>query len=274
VFREVWKKDRDWLQHDAKANRLWCSLCKAAGASNNFTNFGGTTSVRKDAVTDHEKSNSHTQAVKALRDAGKSTSSLSASASSSSSAATIKQPSAQLYLEKLNADALQTMFKRLQIVYDLANRNRPLSDFKSQVELTQFLGAPGLQLNSAFPENVKYDSETFVNEALSAIAEYLWQQQLKLFAQSPTLSLMFDESTDVANVSELILFVSGEANGEAFTTFADIIPLQRGDAAHISSELLTWLNQSGIDISKFSAIGSDGASTITGENDGALMHAL
>lgn len=69
----------------------------------------------------------------------------------------------------------------------------------------------------------------------------------------------------------MVIFIGGVLNGVSFTTFGDIIPLKAGDASHLSAELLKWLNNSGIDLSKWSAIGSDGASTLAGPNDGVAF---
>lgn len=60
-----------------------------------------------------------------------------------------------------------------QTIYFLAKQKRPLSDFKAQLELLDLLKTPGLDLNSAFPSNVSYDSSTFVTEAVQVIEDDL-----------------------------------------------------------------------------------------------------
>jgi len=252
---------------------MTCDICIRASAKNSFTG-DGSKSVRSDVVRTHAESDSHLKSIKALKDAGKSaassTSSSSASASSSAAkSAGAKQPSTYSYFETLRKEAKETLIKRLQIIYYLAKQKRPLSDFKAQLELCDMLGTPGLDLNSAFPGNVQYDSSTFVAEALSAISEYRWPQQLQALQQSPTVSIYLDESTDIANLSEMVICLGGVLNGEPFTAFADIIQLQAGNAEHLTTKLVEWLNSSGLDLSTLSSLGSDGASTITGSNDGA-----
>jgi hypothetical protein len=272
-----WTDVYSWLLYDDTTKAVTCKTCIAASADNSFTG-DGSKSIRIDTIKTHGESTSHLDSVKALADAGKpadasasssSTASSSSSASTSATAADVKQPSAWSFFQKLQSEAKETLIKRLQIVYYLAKQKRPLSDFKAQLELQDMLGTPGLDLNSAFPSHVKYDSATFVAEALSAISEYLWQQQLQVLQQSPTLSIYLDESTDIANCSEMILCLGGVLNGEPFTAFADILQLQAGNSTHLTSKLLEWFNSSGIDLSTLGALGSDGAPTITGSKDGA-----
>jgi hypothetical protein len=251
---------------------LTCAICTLAGQKNSFTG-DGTPSIRIDTVKSHETSNSHLEATKALADAGKkSAADATASAASSDSKLgtenPVKQPSAQSMFDKLQQEAKTALIKRLKIIYYLAQQKRPLSDFKPQLVLQDVLDTPGLDLSSAFPSHVSYDSSTFVAETLSAISEYLWQQQLRVLQESPTVSIYLDESTDIANLSEMVLCIGGILNGEPFTMFADIVQLQAGNAQHITSKLVAWLNESGLDLSKLNALGSDGASTLTGGNDG------
>jgi len=179
--------------------------------------------------------------------------------------------------QKLEQSAVNILIQRLKIVYHLVKQGRPLSDFKPQMALQQALGTPDIELNSAFQSSVTYDSATFVAEAVDAIAEYVWGKQLEALQQSPTFSLLIDESTDSANISELIIYLSAMgANGEPFTCFADILQLQAGDALHITTRVIEWLNESGLDLTKFSAFGSDGCNTMTGVHNGeaTIVHAL
>lgn len=232
-------------------------------------NFTEGVKPRIDVVKKHETSAIHQKALNAKKRANAQS---SATAQSQTTAPAPEQPSLQSLFDKIKQDALSILTQRLKIVYHLARQGRPLSDFKSQMELQEALGTPHLELNAAFQSSVKYDSQTFVAEAVSACAEYVWRQQLAALQASPTFSILIDESTDSANISELIMYLAAMgANGEPFCTFGDLVQLEAGDALHITSKLLHWLNESGLDLSKLSAFGSDGASTMTGAKNGALV---
>lgn len=261
-------EDHHWLVHLPLSNTLNCNICIKAGVVSSWTKNPGCTSVRIDKITEHAESKKHTNAVTTLADL-EANSTSSATATGETKTAQPKQPTAKSLFQKLQQEAKSTLIRRLQVIYDLAKRKRPISDFKAQLHLLNFLDAPGLSLNSLFPANVSYDSSTFVQEALSAICAYLWEKQLEIISESPTISLFIDESTDIANISELIIFIAGIVDGKSFCHFADILPLEAGNAQHITQTLLEWMNRnSKIDWSKFSAIGTDGASTLTGKDDG------
>jgi hypothetical protein len=55
------------------------------------------------------------------------------------------------------------------------------------------------------------------------------------------LGLEVDESTDNANIKQLILYLCGVKDGQAFTYFATLIPLSDGKAHTMASAILTFL---------------------------------
>lgn len=270
---EKWRQLHPWLELDGKTETLNCSTCKSAKfATSVWTQWPGCPSLRIDVIKLHAASSAHRKAEQAVTAPAANTSSADAKAGTPKST---EMPTLEDMHLKLAQDAQRILLQRLKIVYFLAKQGRPMSDFQAQMDLQVLLGTPDVELNAAFAKRVKYDSSTFVNEALSAIAEWIWQKQLDALKRSSTFSALIDESVDEANVSELIIYLSAMgANGEPFTTFVDILPLKAGDAVHITTKLLEWLNSSGLDLTKFSGFGSDGAATITGIKNGASDHTL
>lgn len=70
IFQDSWKVGRPWLQFLGREKGMLCSYCKASEGKSSFVNLRGQNkflegcvNYRHDAVTDHEKSRSHRNAV-------------------------------------------------------------------------------------------------------------------------------------------------------------------------------------------------------------------
>jgi len=266
-FLSKWKTNRPWLEHDAKANLLTCADCKLAKFASNFTS--GCPSVRVDVIKQHEETDLHVKAVAAadaLRKQAEAAKASSAAADTAKAKATIDG-----LFNSLNQEAIEIMTKRLKIVYHLCKQGRPLSDFQAQMELQEELKTPLINLNAAFPGNVTYDSSVFVNEATSAIAEWVWQQTLAKLTSSTFLGVMIDESTDTANLSELIVYLTGVTAGKPFVAFGDLLPIKDQTALTVAKRLLKWLHESGADINNLTFLSTDGASNMRGQHEGHLF---
>jgi len=262
-FKLKWKKGRNWLEYDDKTQTMTCGECILAKFSNNFT--FGCPSLRIDAIKSHEEKPDHKKAVLANEK-------LRAEAAAQEKADKeheAKSSTIDGMLKSLNQEAIEIMTKRLKVVYQLAKNARPLSDFQKQMDLLDELKAPQVNLNAVFPDNVSYDSSVFVNEAVSAIAEWVWRQTLAKVKSSTFLGVMVDESTDNANISELILYLTGVAAGKPFVAFGDLLPIENGKALTVAKRLLTWLDESGVDVNSLSFLASDGASSMRGKHEGA-----
>jgi hypothetical protein len=89
------------------------------------------------------------------------------------------------------------------------------------------------------------------------------------------ISIMIDESTDVSNVQNLIVYVRATVNDSVNVYFLGLIPLVVANAAAIHSELMSFLTSVGLtnEILRHQLIGfcSDGASCMTGQYQGVAV---
>jgi hypothetical protein len=171
--------------------------------------------------------------------------------------------------EQLSQQAATALIKRFKMVYYLMRSERPLADFLGLVELSEDLGVPELQVPALLANGTQYASERFAVEASEAIGEWLWQRAKADLAASPALGLLCDESTDAANIKQLIVYVRGVQRGRAFTKFVALIPIDDGKANTITEKLIKFFTDNAIDLLKFVGFASDGASVMTGINHGA-----
>lgn len=236
---------------------MTCAACIAGANKGAFTR--GTNSLRHTTLATHDKQQQHQICVRAFK---------AAEARAAAAEAAGQKVQSMLdewdsILKQHNTESINALIKRLKVVYHLMLRDRPLSDYLPQLGLARDLDTPEL-LISALLSKFQYESHRFAEEASEAIAEYLWQRALEDIRASPTLGLLLDESTDVANVKQLIVYISGVAQGKAFTKFATLIPLADGKANTITEAVLRFISEQRIELLKFIGLGSDGASVMTG----------
>lgn len=180
----------------------------------------------------------------------------------------VEIPDIASVFETLSKQAIEAMIKRFKIVYYLLSKNRPLSDYTSQLELQDILETPNMKVPEELGKGIQYDSHRFPEEAAEIIAGWLWEVSLKQLHDSPTIGLMCDESTDVSNLKQLIVYLCGVCRGQPFVTLGTILDIPNGTAQTITDALLQFLDQSQIELNKVVALCSDGASVFTGAIDG------
>jgi hypothetical protein len=257
-FKEKWLRGREWLQYSSGA--MTCVACKSFGGKGVWAG-SGCTSIRSDAIKLHEDDAAHAAAVKLWR-------------------ADLAKPEAEkekaqilLWMDQLNKDGIAGMIKRLKLVYHLVIKNRPLSDYADQLKLQiDHMESPHLALSEALT-NVQYSSHRFPEEASQCIADHVWSLQLAQLRASPFLGLMSDESTDVANVKQFIIFLWFLVNNEPVTVVGAIIPLPNGTAATMAEATLTFLDENELSLQKFTGLAMDGASVNLGANEGTRLPA-
>ena len=88
-------------------------------------------------------------------------------------------------------------------------------------------------------------------------------------AQSPSVSILTDESTDIAVCKMLVIYV--RIMNESFqpqTVFLTNIQVVDGTAATITAELIKAMDVWGIQHSRVTGLGSDGAAVMTSLKNG------
>ena len=118
-------------------------------------------------------------------------------------------------------------------------------------------------------ENAKYSSQRVIQEFQQVMGEQIEQEQLQNLLSSPLYSIMIDETTDVAILKEMVVYVrylSPEA--KVRTSLLKVIELPNGTAETVEKYLLTYLDSQNIPLSCMVGFGSDGAAVMTGRHSG------
>ena len=89
-----------------------------------------------------------------------------------------------------------------------------------------------------------------------------------LIQGTPYLGIMCDESLDIAVTKKLVIYCKIIKSGEIFVLFGANVEVLDGKATTIYESLVKFLNDMGVNISKVSGLGTDGASVMTGRLNG------
>ncbi|CAI7867474.1 unnamed protein product, partial [Closterium sp. NIES-54] len=87
---------------------------------------------------------------------------------------------------------------------------------------------------------------------------------------SPWIGLSLDESTDRIHGKHLIVYATFFRGTGVVNEFITLITVDRADAASLTSAVVQYLTGIGLDLQKISAISTDGASVMTGKNNGVV----
>ena len=103
-----------------------------------------------------------------------------------------------------------------------------------------------------------------------AIAEVITENITKGLQESPCISILVDESTDIS-VTKMLVIYARLAKLETFkpeTHFVTNVHVADGIAARITESITKALNQTNVPLQKVTGLGSDGASEMTSNKDG------
>ncbi|CAI7733376.1 unnamed protein product [Closterium sp. NIES-54] len=149
----------------------------------------------------------------------------------------------------------------LHIAHFVCKKDAPMALF---VPLRWFLAKEGLP---DLPPNGGYESyytEYGFKQHLSAIFTHLLERQLQHIQASPCLGISIDERTDRVHGKHMILYATFFKETAVITEFVTLLSVERTDVVSLTSVLLLYLRQVGIDLQKIVAIATDGASIMVG----------
>ena len=116
--------------------------------------------------------------------------------------------------------------------------------------------------------NASYRSEQVISEFLCTLSDTVKEVVMTKMRDSPTFSLMIDESTDVSVLKQLVVYGRAVVDGKLESHFLGMRDLADGRAMTIERSLLEFLNDNGLEITNMSSFGSDGANVMTGRREG------
>ena len=247
-FLVKWLTDFKWLRYEEEDNYMFCNLCTEYNKSTSMhksqkcTNFQKSTLVRHAASKEHESCHN----IPALqRD--------------------LKQSQ-----QKVSSQQDKAAITLLKSTHWLAQEGLPLSKFESLTTLMTELGVPELAVLQQKPDSrYTYSSRYMATEMLSSLAECVDSLLKKAVAESPFVTVLADESTDITNHKRLVVYIQTlDANFKPRTYFVTNKECKDATGAGIASAIEEIMCQLNVPMTKVMSMGSDGASVMTGRNRG------
>ena len=250
-FNLQWKEKYSWLYY-VESEGMYCRWCKAhsvSGRGRATWTSKPCISYREDKIKAHMRSFSHKLA-----------SEQQAQAEESARSGGIRQ----------SFETCVTVERKafIKVMHWLAKEEiAHTTKFESLISLAVSIGAKELKSRSK-GGNAKYTSERTMYEIIEVLSATIEEEILQVISTSPLISILCDESTDIAILKQLVVYVRYIKNGEVVTRFLKIQDLFDGTAVTIEAALIDILSKLQIPLEKVAAFGSDGAAVMIGRRNG------
>ena len=216
-FNPKWSKDFPFVVYTA-GKGMFCMLCQTW--KRQVRNRNGTwitvpcTSLRRDSILEHVRSNSHHDAVKAEREAVQ---------------ARLRGGIAQAF-ESVRTVQRKALIGGLKCMYWLAKHEIAHStNYESLIELAVSLGSTYMtELHHG--DNAKYTSQQSMFEFISVLSQSIEQKVYAELNHSNYVSLLCDETTDVSITKQLVIYVRYVLEGNLKVCYLKICDLKDGTA--------------------------------------------
>ena len=120
-------------------------------------------------------------------------------------------------------------------------------------------------------ERVKYHSHESVDEMIEIISGMIEHDLIEKYKSAEYYSLEIDETTDIAVCQNMMIYIRGVCNGRVESHFLTIEKLEHGCTAQaLFDKVCEILARKGLPRDKLIALGTDGASVMTGKNSGVV----
>ncbi|XP_014681100.1 PREDICTED: uncharacterized protein KIAA1586-like [Priapulus caudatus] len=130
-----------------------------------------------------------------------------------------------------------------------------------------FMGCKSLEPMTV-DDRVKYSSYDSVNDMLDVMASGIKTEILCDVTGAKFYALLFDESTDVSVTQTLMIYIRYVSKGRLMSRFLSVSALHGCTAEDIHKAVKETLSNAGLPPSSMIAVGTDGASTMTGSKSG------
>lgn len=259
TFKEHWKTYYPWAYalHGAdKQERIYCMYCIQFKMGNVFANVGSTV-IQRPSLETHNKSKDHEKAAFMWSEREKQS-----------------MLPVNMHLQKMEHAEANKMIARvkvlLQVMYLIAIRDKPLSDFQKNVDELVFFGTPNVPIEQSYASYLSYSSSLLFLQACYA---QLYERIQCDIVDSPFFSLMVDESTDVSNEHHMIVcvtYLSNKGNGSICNRFIKLLHTRNGTSLALFEALNEFLRDYGLAKSKLVGFSTDGCTVMTGSENGLV----
>ncbi|XP_077988181.1 zinc finger protein 862-like [Glandiceps talaboti] len=172
------------------------------------------------------------------------------------------------------SDADKAIISAMQSVYWLAKEDIATLKYESLLKFLKFQGVDTLD-TLKISQNATYTSRETADGMQDAIGSIIKKQIVSQLRQSEFISVLSDESTDVSVVKKLVMYMYVRVIDDDFTPrtcYFGNVKVKDGTAATIATTLKAHvLNDKLVVPEQFIGFGSDGASVMTGKNNGVCV---
>lgn len=242
-FQTSWLSVYPWLRHEG--GLMFCHVCRDAKFKNALA--VGTDNFRTSTLTRHLELSEHMRLVQAP-----------------AAQAEMKTAVAQVFSKE--AMAVSVAFKA---VFWLCRENISLIKYQSLMELLADLKVPNIEHLSC-TEHTDYRSARSANDFLEVLSDMIDEEISLKARQSPVISIMTDESTDIVVHHKLAVSIRtvDPTTLQPSTFFLTDVRLEEGTGKGIFKAIKHELDKRQIPITKVYGLGTDGASVMTGKKLG------
>ena len=245
-FKTSWLDKFVWLKYTGE--KMYCKYCEEAKKKNSYTS--GCMNFRISHIQKHGKSRDHSAATEAYL--------------LKSSGATVTH--AVTRLTTMNEEAVLAAMRN---IYWLAKEDVASLKYNSLNELTKLQGCNAIT-HLYVGGNAKYSSPEVVTEMQIAISQSIKDEVKEEMQQSSVYGIMIDEATDISTNASLIVYAYFVHDGKRKMRYLADVQLEGCDASSILTVILRVLEDYEVSIKKCFGFGSDGASIMTGRENGVF----
>lgn len=257
-FKDSWKKGRPWLAY-VNGKGMFCQSCQR----HNMRPFDRDTwnkkpceRMRLESVTDHERSTAHKSALKLDYEATK---------------------HADVAIAIVPRVNMTDMTKTFACLYHLVKqRIAHTTNLKPMLDLLEYL-----QVSLNLSNGPNYTSRTSIQEMLYCMSEVIETKLMNELLEADHFAILFDETTDCSVKEQMIVRARYVKEGmisvkflkiiEPLATTADQDPVITLSGKNIAQNVINFIESKNLRYDKLRAIGTDGASVMTGRVNGAVQ---
>ena len=184
TFQENWKRDHFWLRYDSNKNAMFCTVCENANCKNIFATTG-CQNFRTSSLNDHIASKDHKSALFV--------------------------PTCQRNEEKREKKSMseekRSMIVKIEAIHWIVKEDLPLKKYESLLDLLHRLDTPYVYYQSDKSKTTAdHHSNYSAMEILKAMLTVVEEETKQKLSESPFVTVLADESTDIAVRKKLIMY--------------------------------------------------------------------
>ena len=159
----------------------------------------------------------------------------------------------------------------MKAVFWLAKECIPMTKYTSLIEFLKYLKVPDIDGLSAV-KRADYSSYHSAVDLLKAVSDEIDDKVTEQINSSPVITIMCDESTDILVHHKLAINcrIVDPVSLAPKTLFLSDLRINDGTGKGIFESLKAHLATRGVSVKKVDALGTDGASVMTGKKEGLL----